>query len=117
MVGFKRGGEILEKKTLFRRHTFDFAGNGSSAENFDVEYYLLESSDYSSGSESLSKSVYGIEIRKICKGVLQEVSADYGVSTSIDRVKSLIDVLADNSVTPDSLEFIMSDNNARIFPA
>lgn len=103
----------MEKKTLCHRLHFDTKDDRNITESFDVEYYLLKTvSNYSNsdGTTLNDDSMYGVEIRKLHKGVLQESSSDYNVSRSEERAKSLIELLVNNSVTPDSFEYIMIDN-------
>lgn len=103
----------MEKRTLCHRLHFDSNNDINISESFDVEYYLLKTvSNFSDIDKDVGDvdSVYGVEIRKMQKGILQESSSDYNISRSEDRAKSLIELLVSNSVTPESFEYIMVDN-------
>lgn len=104
----------METRTLCHRLHFDSSKDRDINESFEVEYYLLKTVSSFSDSETgtyNADSMYGVEIRKMQKGILQESSSDYNVSRSEDRAKSLIELLVNNSVTPDSFEYIMIDNS------
>lgn len=103
----------METRTLCHRLHFDSSNDLNINESFDVEYYLLETvNNFQEHEKSVVdvESMYGVEIRKTQKGILQESSSDYNISRSEDRAKSLIELLVSNSVTPESFEYIMVDN-------
>ena len=62
---------------------------------FDLEYYMLQTSD-----KEESGFIYGVEVRKVVDGRVEETSSEYHIGRTYDRAKKLIDVLASNTVTP-----------------
>jgi len=62
---------------------------------FDLEYYMVQTRD-----KAENGFVYGVEIRKVVGGRVEEASSEYHIGRTYDRAKKLIDVLSNNTVTP-----------------
>jgi len=74
----------------------------------ELEYYVLESKiNYKDKFDD--KKVYGIGIAKKVNETCYEESVVKNLSSCISEVKSVINKLADNEVTPISLESILDD--------
>lgn len=76
--------------------------------SFELEYYLLEN-DNNDIVESETKKVYGIEIVKKHQGVLNESKQFQNIFNTRGKTKNLVDLLAENTVTPSSLPYILDD--------
>jgi len=71
---------------------------------FDLEYYMVQTRD-----KEQNCFVYGVEIRKIVTGLVEETASEYQIGRTFDRAKKLIDVLASNTVTPSGFVDIIED--------
>lgn len=74
----------------------------------ELEYYLLES-DHNEVHQDEAKKIYGIEIVKK-EGILnveRETILDF--SCCMESTRSLLNTLANNTVTPIALPFILDD--------
>jgi len=82
--------------------------NEERNEKMEIEYYLLES-DSSGSDAAYGQKVYGIEIIK--KTEEDEIESEFvrNLSTSADRVNSILDKMVKNSVTPVALPFVLDD--------
>lgn len=78
--------------------------NGLQEDIFNLEYYMVETNDTEDKG-----IIYGVEIRKIKNGRVEEVVSEYQVCRSHDRAKKFIGVLASNTVTPSGLIDLIED--------
>jgi len=74
---------------------------------FNLEYYLVESDMDDEEFEGMT--VYGVEIVKIVGQAPVEKALVKNYTCSKEKACKLISLLADNSVTPVSFEFVMDD--------
>ncbi|HEX9059827.1 MAG TPA: DUF6514 family protein [Clostridia bacterium] len=73
-----------------------------------LEYYLLESNSTDSiGSDG--NTIYGIEVVKKTGNETLESELVRNLSSCSDSVKSILSKLAQNSVTPVALPFVLDD--------
>lgn len=91
----------LERKISFFTEEID-EGYGY---DFDLEYYLVESEEKVEDNEMV---VYGLEIIKKY-GEKTESKMIRNYSSSMENVRKLISELADHTVTPVSLPFVLDD--------
>lgn len=77
---------------------------GHEEQGFNLEYYMVETNDTQDND-----FIYGVEIRKVKNGRVQEVVSEYQICRTYDRAKRFIDVLAKNTVTPSGLVDIIKD--------
>ena len=73
-----------------------------------LEYYLLESI-IEENDDLKGKKVFGIEIIKKIKGVNDEVKSFVEFSSNFEKTKNILDILANNSVTPIGLPYVLED--------
>ena len=73
-----------------------------------LEYYLTES-ELHDFDEMAGKTVYGVEIVKFTEDNKTEVKSFLNLSSCKKSVKEILDKLADNTVTPIALEFVLDD--------
>ncbi len=73
----------------------------------ELEYYLLEI-ETDAGEQELKKA-YGIEILKKQQGIHEEKKKYQDVFCSRERTKNLVEQLAENTVTPVTLPYILDD--------
>ncbi len=96
--------KLLEKhKEAEREISDEIKGNKS-----ELEYYILISETDDLDNDTIQQT-YGVEIVKNVEGLLSESKAFENVFTDMERIKGLIKVLADNTVTPVSLPYILDD--------
>ena len=62
---------------------------------FALEYYMVQTKE-----KEESGLLYGVEIRKVVSGRVEEAASEYHIGRTFDRAKKLLDVLANNTVTP-----------------
>jgi len=62
---------------------------------FALEYYMVQSKE-----KEGTALTYGVEIRKVVEGRVEEAASEYHIGRTFDRAKKLLDVLANNTVTP-----------------
>ena len=73
----------------------------------ELEYYLLEI-ETDAGEQELKKA-YGIEILKKQQGIHEEKKKYQDVFCSRERTKNLVEQLAENTVPPVTLPYILDD--------
>lgn len=71
---------------------------------FNLEYYMVETNDTNDKG-----FIYGVEIRKVKNGKVEEVVSEYQVCRSFDRARRFVEVLANNTVTPSGLVDLIQD--------
>ncbi len=76
--------------------------------SIELEYYLLES-DNSDTEESYSETVYGIEIVKLIEDKKVESGIVRNLSNCKKSTEFILNKLADNTVTPVGMPFILDD--------
>lgn len=74
----------------------------------ELEYYLLECEKFDSEKKEECKT-YGIEIVKKHSGIVEENRKYENIFSNRKKIKSLVDLLAENTVTPSSLPYILDD--------
>lgn len=74
----------------------------------ELEYYLLESV-INYNDELRGKKVYGLGIAKKINEICYEEKTVRNFSCNVDETRKVIDILADNEVTPMTLDFILDD--------
>lgn len=96
--------KLLEKSREAERELFDEA-QGS---RMQLEYYLLtsETDEYEKDAVQMT---YGIEIVKRMEGFPDETMKFENVHTDRERIRKIISLLADNTVTPVCLPDILED--------
>ena len=96
--------KLLEKhKEAEREISDEIMGNKS-----ELEYFILISETNDLENDTIQQT-YGIEIAKKVEGVLSESKAFENVFNDIEKTKEFIRVLAENTVTPVSLLYILDD--------
>lgn len=96
--------KLLEKCREEQREILDeIQGN-----KFELEYYLLTSETDDFGNEE-TLNTYGIEIVKKVQGIFSESKRFENVHADKEKMKKLIGLLAENTVTPVSLQDILED--------
>lgn len=86
----------------------------NDAENYgydmpiELEYYLLES-EANYREEPTGRKIYGLGIAKKIDETCYEEKTVRNFSCNINETKKVIKKLADNEVTPITLEFILDD--------
>ncbi len=76
--------------------------------NMELDYYLLESESDDTDMQEIQKA-YGVEIIKKQIGRPDERKQYKSIFLSKDRAKSLIELLAEQTVTPSTLPYILDD--------
>ncbi|MCX7843255.1 MAG: DUF6514 family protein [Clostridia bacterium] len=76
--------------------------------SMELEYYLVES-EMDKFDELTGKKVYGIEVVKKTDGGITESETVKNFSCCIDSTKSVLAMLADHTVTPVGLAFVLDD--------
>lgn len=94
------GSRLLEKRVEVNLE--------DNRKTFELEYYLIETK-IDDIEELKDQTVYGIEIVKKVDNKEVEGQKVKDFSSSIENVKSLINKLADNIVTPVSMMFVIDD--------
>ncbi|MGI6669393.1 MAG: DUF6514 family protein [Acetivibrionales bacterium] len=99
----------MVSKFLHRRVEIECSESGYQVENImELEYYLTESVTDSTGTDDIKKT-YGVGIKKKQQGVLGESIYFYNVYPSKKKTMSLVELLAEQTVTPSTLAYIMDD--------
>jgi hypothetical protein len=96
--------KLLERYMEAEREIIDEARGGK----MELEYYLLTSETDDCDSDGIIKT-YGIEIVKKVQGLPSESAGFENIHPDRDRIKKIIGMLADNTVTPISLQDILED--------
>lgn len=73
-----------------------------------LEYYLLES-EVKYNDELKGKKVYGLGIAKKINEACYEEKVVKNFSCNMNETRKIIDKLADNEVTPMTLDFVLDD--------
>ncbi|MGE5612838.1 MAG: DUF6514 family protein [Bacillota bacterium] len=96
-------------KFLEKRVEIECGESGYQKENIlELEYYLLESVTDAVDDNGVHKT-YGVEIKKKQQGVLGESSHFKNVFPSREKTMSLVELLAEQTVTPSTLAYVMDD--------
>jgi len=82
--------------------------NLKAKNRIELDYYLLESDSEEDDIRGAQK-VYGVEIVKKQDGSTYEQSQFRNIHTNRDKVKNLVSLLAEHTVTPSSLSYILDD--------
>lgn len=99
----------MVSKFLEKRVEVEFEGFSQRMGNsLELEYYLLES-EYSDIGESETQKTYGVEIVEKHQGILNERKQFENIFSNREKTKSLVELLAENTVTPSSLPYILDD--------
>lgn len=99
----------MVSKFLEKRVEIECCESGYQKENtLELEYYLLESVTDDIDDNGIQKT-YGVEIKKKQHGVSGESSRFRNVFPSREKTMSLIELLAEQTVTPSTLAYIMDD--------
>lgn len=77
-------------------------------QNLELEYYLIESSSDGIYDKEICKT-YGVEIVKKQKGSDDESRHFDNIFICRDQTKSLLELLAEHTVTPLTLPYILDD--------
>jgi hypothetical protein len=95
---------LLEKCREAEREIFD----ETQGNKMELVYYLLtsETDDYENDSDM---RIYGIEIVKKVQGLPSESIGFENVHSDKEKIKKIIALLAENTVTPVSLPDILDD--------
>lgn len=73
-----------------------------------LEYYLLES-ELEQIDELKGIKVFGIEVIKKLHGVEDEIISYKDYSSNVFKTKDLLNILANNSVTPVGVSYVLED--------
>lgn len=99
----------MVSKFLEKRVEIECSESGYQTGNtLELEYYLLESMNDCIDNNGIQKT-YGVEIKKKQQGILGESSYFENVFPSREKTMSLIELLAKQTVTPSTLEYVMDD--------
>lgn len=79
-----------------------------TSSRLELEYYLLEREGGKSGDNG-SEKTYGIEILKKNNGILNEAKQYENIFNTREKTKGLVKLLAENTVTPLALPYILDD--------
>lgn len=95
---------------FFEKHVVvEGSEQGQKIKNeMELNYYLLESGFDDTDSQETQKA-YGIEIIKKQIGRPDEKKQYENIFPSRDKAKSLIELLAEQTVTPSTLSYILDD--------
>lgn len=74
----------------------------------ELDYYLLESRYDDDDNQEIQKA-YGVEIIKKQNGKPDEKKHYESIFPSRDKAKSLIELLAEQTVTPSTLSYVLDD--------
>jgi hypothetical protein len=96
--------KLKEKCKETAREIFD----ESQGNKLELEYYLLISETEDCENNAILKT-YGIEIVKKANGLLSESKGFENVHTDKERMRDIIGIMAENTVTPVSLQDILED--------
>ena len=95
-------------KFLERRLIMDSDGEIMFEKLIELDYYLIESYLDNVGFREENKT-YGIGIAKKINSTCFEEMIIENYSICLDETRSTLKILADNSVTPDSLIYVLDD--------
>ena len=96
--------KFLEKSVEIEDEgTYQRAGN-----MLELEYYLLES-EYAETDDGEIHKTYGVEIVKKHHGILNERRHFENIYNTREKMKILVAMLAENTVTPSTLPYILDD--------
>ncbi|HHV97262.1 MAG TPA: hypothetical protein GXX37_12470 [Clostridiaceae bacterium] len=95
---------ILERKVSINQDTENYRYEMP----IELEYYLLENMA-SYNDKHREERVYGLRIAKKIGENCYEEKSIMNFSCNIDKTRKFINKLADNEVTPVTLEFIIED--------
>jgi hypothetical protein len=79
-----------------------------SKDRMELDYYLLESESDDSDTQG-TKKCYGVEIIKRQNGFEDEKMQYKDIYSNRERAKKLIGLLAEQTVTPSSLSYVLDD--------
>ncbi len=79
-----------------------------SKDRMELDYYLLESESDDADVQGTQKN-YGVEIVKKQNGFADEQKEYRNIYSNRERAKKLIGLLAEQTVTPSSLSYILDD--------
>ena len=109
----------MVSKFLEKKVEIVLGGSMQREENsLELEYYLLESDYMGCADEQPTRSMtcdeerkktYGIEIVKKHLGILNERRQFDNIFNTREKTKKLVDLLAENTVTPSTLPYILDD--------
>ena len=84
-------------------------GNQAGRDNsLELEYYWLES-DISGQDGKEAQKAYGVEIVEKRSGIKDENKKFENIYVNREKIKSLVELLAENTVTPLHLPYILND--------
>ncbi len=99
----------MVNRFLEKRVEVDFNDNTLKTGNsIELEYYLLECENTELSDTEVQKT-YGVGIVKKHHGILNESKQFANIFNSRDQARSLIENLAQHTVTPTSLLYILDD--------
>lgn len=99
----------MVSKFLHKRVEIECSESLCQAGNImELEYYLTESMLDCIGNNDIEKT-YGVEIKKKQQGVLGESIFFGNVYPCKKKTMSLVELLAEQTVTPSTLAYIMDD--------
>lgn len=96
--------KFLEKRVEIEYDEF----HQRQGNTLELEYYLLEN-EYAEVGDMESQKSYGVEILKKHRGILNEKKQFENIFNTREKTKSLVELLADNTVTPSTLPYILDD--------
>lgn len=79
-----------------------------SKDRMELDYYLLES-EYDDADVQGAQKIYGVEIIKKQNGIADEQKQYRNIYPNKERAKKLIELLAEQTVTPSTLSYILDD--------
>lgn len=95
---------FFEKHVEVERSEF----NWNSNDRIELDYYLLES-EFDDADVQGAHRGYGVEIIMKQNGIEEEQKQYRNIYTNRDSAKQLIGLLADQTVTPSSLSYVLDD--------
>jgi len=99
----------MVSKFLEKRVEIEYDGFHHSPKNMlELEYYLLEC-DYTEIGDRVAQKTYGVEIVKKHQGILNERKQFENIFNNREKTRSLVELLAENTVTPSTLPYILDD--------
>jgi hypothetical protein len=85
-----------------------YGENTGIKDSIELEYYLTESEIHES-EELYGEKVFGVEIVKIMDGKEMEAKTVLDLSCNKENTIGILNKLANNTVTPMSLQFVLED--------
>lgn len=99
----------MASKFLEKRVEIECGESGYQEGNtMELEYYLIESMTDCIGNNGIQKT-YGVEIKIKQQGIPGESISFENVYPSREKTMSLIELLAEQTVTPSTLAYVMDD--------